>query len=137
MSNTTDEKTNPEASCAPPSGSVIPCKQHTDHFYRGCQDCEREADAPDWKRHSEKLAKTLADVAGYLASVRLDRRKVVYGDEFTLQTVDWAEGAMELAEKANGALDTHDELISQNNHLQLSPSGGGSSQQNTPRPEGD
>ena len=45
MSNTTDEKTSPEASCAPPSGSAAPCKQHHDHFHRGCQDCEREADS--------------------------------------------------------------------------------------------
>jgi len=56
----------------------------------------------------DRLAAALADAAGYLASVRTDRRVLADGTQFALQTLEWADGAKEYAEKANALLEEHD-----------------------------
>lgn len=61
-------------------------------------------------QHADKLAAQLAECAGYLASVRLDRQITHHENLYALQTVEWAEGAAEIAEKANAALEAHDDL---------------------------
>lgn len=60
--------------------------------------------------HAQTLAEILAECAGYLASVRTDRQIVHHEELFALQTVEWAEGAVEIAEKANAALEAHDDI---------------------------
>jgi hypothetical protein len=62
------------------------------------------------RAHAQKLAGQLAECAGYLASVRTDRQILHHEELFALQTVEWAEGAAEIAEKANAALKEHDSL---------------------------
>lgn len=47
------------------------------------------------------LEESLANVAGYLASVRTDRRVERDGDVFVLQTLEWAEVAAQFAEDVN------------------------------------
>ena len=76
---------------------------------------------PEWAanqiRHRDKLdienallVKELAKAAGYLASVRTDRKKTdTDGNVWALQTMDWAEGAVEYAASANAALELHDD----------------------------
>ena len=67
---------------------------------------------PEWAanqiRHRDKLdienallVEELAKAAGYLASVRTDRKKTdTDGNVWALQTMDWAEGAVEYAASA-------------------------------------
>lgn len=77
---------------------------------RNCDDvyndlrAEREAA----KRLASQLAAQLAECAGYIASVRTDRQITRDGDIYALQTLEWAEGAVEIAEKANAALESYD-----------------------------
>jgi hypothetical protein len=66
----------------------------------------------DWRAHADMLASKLAKVTGFLASVRTDRKQIQDGVEFALQTMDWANGALEEAEAANQALEKHDEEMS-------------------------
>jgi hypothetical protein len=66
------------------------------------------------EKHTLTLAECLADIAGYLASVRLDRKKDIDGELYILQTMDWGLGAKEFSEKAHALLKTHDELFSGN-----------------------
>ena len=54
--------------------------------------------------HAQTLAEILAECAGYLASVRTDRQVTHHEELYALQTVEWAEGAVEIAEKI---LDNH------------------------------
>ena len=56
---------------------------------------------------NKMLVDALVKAAGYLASVRTDRKLIRDGDEYALQTMDWAKGALEYAEAANAALETH------------------------------
>jgi len=61
------------------------------------------------ERENKMLADTLIKAAGYLASVRTDRKKTdTDGNVWALQTMEWAEGALEYAEAANAALETYD-----------------------------
>lgn len=61
------------------------------------------------RAHCAKLATMLADVTGYLASVRTDRKCVdSFGEVMCAQTMEWAESAKEIAEKANALLEEHD-----------------------------
>ena len=57
-----------------------------------------------------QLANELAKAAGYLASARTDRKKTdADGTVWALQTMDWAEGALDYAASANAVLELHDE----------------------------
>jgi len=60
------------------------------------------------ERENKMLVDALVKAAGYLASVRTDRKLIRDGDEYALQTMDWANGALEYAEAANAALETYD-----------------------------
>jgi hypothetical protein len=61
------------------------------------------------ERENKMLADALVKAAGYLASVRTDRKKTdTDGNVWALQTMEWAEGALEYAEAANAALETYD-----------------------------
>lgn len=63
------------------------------------------------RAHAKALAGSLAEAAGYLATVRTDRRcKDQFGEVFAGQTFDWAAGAEEIATKANALLEAHDAL---------------------------
>jgi hypothetical protein len=57
---------------------------------------------------NKMLVDALIKAAGYLASVRTDRKLIRDGDEYALQTMEWANGALEYAETANAALDAYD-----------------------------
>lgn len=85
------------------SASAIPFRDHA-------QQLERERN--EARRHADKLAAALADAAGYLASVRTDRRykDPTDGTVYCGQTRDWADGAKQYAEKANALLEAHDEF---------------------------
>ena len=61
-------------------------------------------------RHANALANQLAECAGYLATVDTDRQILWHESLYALQTVEWAEGASEIAERANKLLETHDDL---------------------------
>jgi hypothetical protein len=61
-------------------------------------------------KHADSLAAQLAECAGYIASVRTDRQITHHEELYALQTVEWAEGAYEIAEKANAMLEAHDNL---------------------------
>jgi hypothetical protein len=63
---------------------------------------------------NRRLVNLLAKSAGYLASVRTDRKLIRDGNEYALQTMDWANGALEYAEAANAALETYDAAESAN-----------------------
>ena len=56
----------------------------------------------------KEMAAELAHCAGYIASVRTDRLITWHEELYALQTVEWAEGAFEIAEKANAVLEAHD-----------------------------
>ncbi len=56
----------------------------------------------------DEMAAELANCAGYIASVRTDRQITWHEELYALQTVEWAEGAVEIAEKANAVLEAHD-----------------------------
>ncbi len=61
--------------------------------------------------HADKLAAQLAECAGYLASVRTDRKtRDEHGEIYAAQTMEWAEGAAEIAERVNATLEAHDDL---------------------------
>lgn len=69
----------------------------------------------DWdkmlREHTKKLAAALADAAGYLSSVRTDRKiRDQHGEIYAAQTQEWADGAKEFAETANALLEEHDNL---------------------------
>ena len=59
----------------------------------------------------KEMAAELAHCAGYIASVRTDRQITWHEELYALQTVVWAEGAVEIAEKANAVLESHDAAI--------------------------
>ena len=56
----------------------------------------------------KEMAAELAHCAGYIASVRTDRLITWHEELYALQTLEWAEGAFEIAEKANAVLEAHD-----------------------------
>jgi len=56
----------------------------------------------------DAMAAELANCAGYIASVRTDRLITWHEELYALQTLEWAEGAFEIAEKANAVLEAHD-----------------------------
>lgn len=56
----------------------------------------------------KEMAAELAHCAGYIASVRTDRQITWHEELYALQTVEWVEGAVEIAEKANAVLEAHD-----------------------------
>lgn len=59
----------------------------------------------------EEMATELANCAGYIASVRTDRQITWHEELYALQTMEWAEGAVEIAEKANAVLEAHDAFL--------------------------
>lgn len=61
--------------------------------------------------HANRLARCLADLAGYIASVRTDRLVEIEGELFVAQTKEWAIGANELAKEANLLLELHDAIV--------------------------
>lgn len=84
------------------SASAIPFREHA-------RQLERERN--EARRHADKLAAVLADAAGYLATVRTDRRyKDEFGHVYCGQTRDWADGARQLSDRANAMLEAHDEF---------------------------
>ena len=69
----------------------------------------------DWdkimREHAKKLAAALADAAGYLASIRTDRKfRDQHGEVLLGQTKDWASAAKDFAATANALLEEHDNL---------------------------
>lgn len=62
------------------------------------------------RAHALKLATHLSECAGYIASVRTDRLIRSEGEVFALQTREWAEGAKDIAQRANEMLEVHDAL---------------------------
>ena len=73
------------------------------------QHYERNAEiAREGRTRADTLATQLAECAGYIASVRTDRQITRDGDVYALQTLEWAEGALEIAEKANAVLEAWD-----------------------------
>lgn len=74
------------------------------------------------KAHANSLAEALADAAGYLASVRIDRKcHDTHGEFYAAQTMEWAEGALEYAKKANALLGIHDGIGLANDRNQPTP----------------
>lgn len=69
-----------------------------------------QADAKlELQTENKMLADAPVKAAGYLASVRTDRNmKDTEGNEWALQAVDWAKGAVEYADAANAALEAYD-----------------------------
>lgn len=74
---------------------------------------EAQAQNARLREESASLAAQLAECAGYIASVRTDRQLTRDGDVYALQTLDWAEGALGIAEKANAALEAYDEALAE------------------------
>ena len=77
------------------------------------RDMMRERDAAEAELAAERarlkeMAAELAHCAGYIASVRTDRLITWHEELYALQTLEWAEGAFEIAEKANAVLEAHD-----------------------------
>lgn len=61
------------------------------------------------ERMNVALAAALAECAGYIASVRTDRRvRDTDGQVYCGQTRDWCSGAKDIAERANKLLEEHD-----------------------------
>lgn len=69
---------------------------------------ELKAELATERARLEEMAAELAHCAGYIASVRTDRQITWHEELYALQTVEWAEGAVEIAEKANAVLEAHD-----------------------------
>lgn len=67
-----------------------------------------EAELATERARLKEMAAELAHCAGYIASVRTDRQITWHEELYALQTVEWAEGAVEIAEKANAVLEAHD-----------------------------
>ena len=61
-------------------------------------------------RHANALANQLAECAGYMATVNTERQIIWHESLYALQTVEWAEGAAKIAERANRLLEAHDDL---------------------------
>jgi len=80
---------------------------------RNCDDAydDLRAERDEAKRLAAQLAAQLADCAGYIASVRTDRQITREGDVYALQTLEWAEGAVEVAQYANAALEAYDKAL--------------------------
>jgi hypothetical protein len=109
-----DENAERKADSSAMSGSEVPTPR-TDEDVRLCRVISSsfgEMVGADFARKLERENKMLVDAlvkaAGYLASVRTDRKLIRDGDEYALQTMDWANGALEYAEAANAALETYD-----------------------------
>lgn len=60
-----------------------------------------------------ELASSLGACAGYIASVRTDRQITQDENVYALQTLEWAEGAVEVAQYANAALEAYDKVTGQ------------------------
>ena len=75
---------------------------------RGDMLCECQAELATERARLKEMAAELAHCAGYIASVRTDRQITWHEELYALQTVEWAEGAVEIAEKANAVLEAHD-----------------------------
>lgn len=58
-----------------------------------------------------ELASSLGACAGYIASVRTDRQITQDENVYALQTLEWAEGAVEVAQYANAALEAYDKAL--------------------------
>ena len=69
---------------------------------------EAEAELATERARLKEMAAELAHCAGYIASVRTDRLITWHEELYALQTLEWAEGAFEIAEKANAVLEAHD-----------------------------
>ena len=67
-----------------------------------------EAELATERARLKEMAAELAHCAGYIASVRTDRLITWHEELYALQTLEWAEGAFEIAEKANAVLEAHD-----------------------------
>ncbi len=67
-----------------------------------------EAELAAERARLKEMAAELAHCAGYIASVRTDRLITWHEELYALQTLEWAEGAFEIAEKANAVLEAHD-----------------------------
>lgn len=75
-------------------------EQTADPLYHECQRLERQVTL---------LVDRLSECAGYLASVRTDRKiRDQFGDVFAGQTLEWAEGAAPIAAQANEVLEAYD-----------------------------
>ena len=106
-------KTEQAGSLAVATGSPLHLQLHSMTMQRDY--ANQRADSiigklEELRKHSDALAAALAEAAGYLASVRTDRKSYIAGEPYALQTLDWADGAIEYAEKANALLEKHDSL---------------------------
>lgn len=76
-------------------------EQTADPLYQQCQRLERQVTL---------LVDRLTECAGYIASVRTDRICTdEQGEIFAGQTQEWADGAKEIADRANTVLERYDE----------------------------
>lgn len=79
-----------------------------DHFV-GNNDASQEEGRKFVAKELAPILSALAKSAGYLNSVRSDRRcKDQFGDVFAGQTFDWAEGAKELAAEVTAIFEAWD-----------------------------
>lgn len=69
---------------------------------------EAESELAKARARLKEMAAYFAYCAGYIASVRTDRQITWHEELYALQTAEWAEGAVEIAEKANAVLEAHD-----------------------------
>lgn len=70
-----------------------------------------ELEIIELNKQMARLAIELAKCAGYIASVDADRQILHREEMWALQTVEWAEGALEIAEHANAVLEQYDDFM--------------------------
>lgn len=78
------------------------CAAKREHMRIAC------AEINELKVRTRVLEQELANCAGYIASVRTDRRCNVDGEIYALQTLEWAEGGIKIAEEINEFLESID-----------------------------
>jgi hypothetical protein len=103
---------NDSETCCKACGDEYELREHSEPT-KYCDLCAHKV-VERLERENKTLADALVKAAGYLASVRTDRKLIRDGDEYALQTMDWANGALEYAEAANAALETYDAAESAN-----------------------
>jgi hypothetical protein len=76
-------------------------EQTADPLMNECQRLERQV---------RELVDSLTECAGYIASVNTERTSedAESGETWALQTLEWAQGAYEIAVRANAVLEAYD-----------------------------
>jgi len=75
-------------------------EQTADPLMVECQRLERQV---------RVLVDSLSECAGYIASVDTDHKQYSQGETWALQTLDWAQGAKDIAARANTVLEAYDD----------------------------